>query len=124
MIREAAAKAKVATQMGIQIHASDELPPRRRADPGERHRAGPRGPRLGVAGLGPAERGGGEEVEDHSAFKDGQIVGLTDRPKGSESRPSGLDWDLWLGPAPSGRSTRSMSPGRSGTAGGTSAAAP
>ena len=55
MVREAAAKAKVATQMGIQIHATDDLSTRRRDHPGERHRPGEGGPRLGVAGLGVAE---------------------------------------------------------------------
>jgi hypothetical protein len=28
------------------------------------------------------------------------MVGLTDRPKGEEKIPPGLDWELWLGPAP------------------------
>ena len=58
VIREAAAKAKVATQMGTQIHASDNY--RRVVEPDSdgRDRPGPRSPRLGSACVGPAVRGG------------------------------------------------------------------
>ena len=92
VIREAAAKAKVATQMGTQIHAIRQLPPRRGAGPGRRDRPRPRGPRLGRAGLGPAV------AEDAAKNKD--IVTVLERPTESSPVPPGLDWDLWLGPAP------------------------
>jgi hypothetical protein len=49
LIREAARKAKVATQMGTQI-----LPPRRRTRPVRSHRRGHRSPCLGLARMGPA----------------------------------------------------------------------
>jgi predicted dehydrogenase len=98
-IREAAAKRKVATQMGIQMHASENY---RRVV--ELIQAGVVGPVREVHvwvsrawGLQSVEAA--RKFEDHSAFK-GQMVGLTDRPKESEAIPPGLDWDLWLGPAP------------------------
>ena len=99
-IREEAAKTKVATQMGIQMHASENY--RRVVELIQGNVIGPvREVHVWVSrawGLQSAEAA--KKFEDHSAFKDGQMVGLTDRPKGSESIPSGLDWDLWLGPAP------------------------
>ena len=48
---------KVATQMGTQIHATRQLPPRGRAGPVRRDRAGPRGPRLVRPASGPAADG-------------------------------------------------------------------
>ena len=36
-----------------------------------------------------------EEAKAH-----GDIVSVRERPAGSEPIPSGLNWDLWLGPAP------------------------
>ena len=57
IIREAAAKAKVATQMGNQNHANDNY--RRVIELIQTGAIGPvqRGARLGVAGLGPAADG-------------------------------------------------------------------
>lgn len=76
-IAELAAEQKVATQMGTQIHASDNY---RRIV--ELIRAGAIGPvsevRIRLAGGGTA----------------------ADRPKQTPAIPSQLDWDLWLGPAP------------------------
>jgi predicted dehydrogenase len=98
-IREEAAKTKVATQMGIQMHASENY--RRVVELIQGNVVGPvREVHVWVSrawGLQSPEAA--RKFEDHSAFKD-QMVGLADRPKGSEPIPSGLDWDLWLGPAP------------------------
>ena len=63
-----------------------------------------------------------QSAEDAKANKD--IVYVTDRPKDDVKPPADLDWELWLGPAPSGRSTRCTCRGRSGTGGGISATAP
>lgn len=91
-IREAAAKAKVATQMGIQIHANENY-----------HRV----VELVQGGaIGPiteahvwVSRAWGWQTED-DAKRHHDIVWVTERPKESEPFPVGLDWDLWLGPAP------------------------
>src|SRR5262249_30209418 len=60
VIREAAAKTKLATQMGTQNHATDNF--RRVVELVQSGAAGPRGPRLGVAGVGPPVGRGREEV--------------------------------------------------------------
>ncbi len=68
---------KVATQMGTQIHASDNF--RRIVE---------------------LIRGGaiGQVRECHCWLRGGG--GAADRPTDSPPVPAGLDWDLWLGPAP------------------------
>ncbi|MFW6170925.1 MAG: Gfo/Idh/MocA family protein, partial [Planctomycetota bacterium] len=72
-----AAEKDVATQMGTQIHASDNF-------------------RRIVELL----RGGaiGEVRECHCWLRGGGSAG--DRPTETPPVPEGLDWDLWLGPAP------------------------
>ncbi|HVK09071.1 MAG TPA: Gfo/Idh/MocA family oxidoreductase [Gemmataceae bacterium] len=99
VIREKAAKTKVATQMGNQNHARDNF---RRVI--ELVRSGAVGPvreaHVWVSrawGLQSPEAA--RKFEDHKAFGD-QMVGLDARPKEAEKMPPGLDWDLWLGPAP------------------------
>src|SRR5262249_31184661 len=93
VIREAAAKAKVATQMGTQIHASDNY---RRVV--ELIRAGASGPvdevHVWVA------RAWGRQSEE-AAARNRDIVSVRKRPRDETTVPPGLDWDLWLGPAPS-----------------------
>ncbi len=42
--------------------------------------------------------GAGRADEEAKAHKD--IVSVRERPTGSSPVPAGLDWDLWLGPAP------------------------
>jgi predicted dehydrogenase len=91
-IREEAAKAKVATQMGIQIHASENY-----------HRV----VELVQAGvIGPVReaqvwvsRAWGLQSEE-AAKRNKDIVFVTERPKEAMTPPEFLDWDLWLGPAP------------------------
>jgi predicted dehydrogenase len=92
VIREAAAKAKVATQMGTQIHASDNY--RRVVELIQTGAVGPvREVHVWVS------RAWGWQSED-DAKKNKDIVAVTERPKESSPPPAGLDWDLWLGPAP------------------------
>ena len=91
LVREYAAKTKLATQMGNQGHASDN------------HR---RVKELILSGaIGPVRevevwvnRAWGLQSEE-AAKRNKDIVYVTERP-GPEPVPPGLDWDLWLGPAP------------------------
>jgi predicted dehydrogenase len=92
MIREAAAKAKVATQMGTQIHAGDNY---RRVV--ELIQTGAIGP-VREAHVWVSRAWGLQSAED--AKKNHDIVFVTDRPTESVKPPANLDWSLWLGPAP------------------------
>jgi predicted dehydrogenase len=92
VIREAAAKAKVATQMGTQVHATDNF--RRIVE------------LIQTGAIGPvrechvwASRAWGLQSEE-DAKKNKDIVYVTEWPKESVPPPADLDWDLWLGPAP------------------------
>ncbi len=91
-VRLAAAKAKVATQMGIQIHATENY---RRVV--ELIQSGVIGPVREVH-VWVSRTWGLQSPED--AKKYGDIVSVTDRPQETHPVPRGLDWDLWLGPAP------------------------
>jgi predicted dehydrogenase len=92
LIRLAAAKAKVATQMGTQIHASDNY---RRVV--ELIQSGAIGDVQQVhVWVG---RAWGWQSED-AATRNHDIVSVCERPQDSMPVPAGLDWDLWLGPAP------------------------
>ncbi|MGP0065896.1 MAG: Gfo/Idh/MocA family protein [Isosphaeraceae bacterium] len=92
IIREAAAKAKVATQMGTQIHAGDNY---RRVV--ELIQTGAIGPVHDVhVWVGRAWGRQSKEASDRNH----DIVYVTERPKEASPVPKGLDWDLWLGPAP------------------------
>jgi predicted dehydrogenase len=92
VIREAAAKAKVATQMGIQIHAWDNY---RRVV--ELIRTGAIGPVREVH-VWVSRAWGLQSAEESKKHHD--IVYVADRPTETEVPPAGLNWDLWLGPAP------------------------
>jgi predicted dehydrogenase len=92
VIREAAAKAKVATQMGTQIHATDNY--RRVVE------------LIQTGAIGPVHdvhvwvgRAWGLQSKE-AAERNHDIVSVTERPKDTSPVPKGLDWDLWLGPAP------------------------
>jgi predicted dehydrogenase len=91
-IREAAAEAKVATQMGIQIHAGENY---RRVV--EWIRSGTIGPVREVHVW--VSRAWGLQSEE-AARRNGDIVYVADRPAEAQPIPPPLDWDLWLGPAP------------------------
>jgi predicted dehydrogenase len=91
IIREAAAKTKLATQMGTQIHAEDNY---RRVV--ELIQTGAIGPVREVH-VWVARAWGLQSAEDAKANKD--IVFVTERPTDDVKPPADLDWDLWLGPA-------------------------
>jgi predicted dehydrogenase len=93
VIREAAAKAKVATQMGIQIHATENY--RRVVELVQSGAIGPvREAHVWVS------RAWGWQGSADEARKHKDIVLEQDRPADASTPPSGLHWDLWLGPAP------------------------
>jgi hypothetical protein len=92
-IMEEAAVANVATQMGTQIHAT---PNYRRVV--ELIQSGAIGP-VTEAHVWTSRAWGLQSQED--AQKNGDIVYVTDRPTQSMEPPKDIDWDLWVGPAPS-----------------------
>jgi predicted dehydrogenase len=92
VIRQAAAKTKVATQMGTQMHASDNY---RRVV--ELIQTGAIGP-VSEAHVWVSRAWGWQSEEAAARNKD--IYSVRERPSREESVPTGLDWDLWLGPAP------------------------
>ena len=92
IIREAAAKAKVATQMGTQIHAGDNY---RRVV--ELVQGGAIGP-VSEVHVWVGRAWGRQSAEASSRNHD--IVNVLERPTETSPTPKGLDWDLWVGPAP------------------------
>ena len=92
VITEAAAQANVATQMGTQIHATNNY-----------HRvveliqSGAIGP-VREAHVWVGRAWGLQSKEEAEQNKD--IVYVTDRPTEASPIPDFLEWDLWLGPAP------------------------
>lgn len=92
VIRNAAREARVATQMGTQIHAGNNY---RRVV--ELIRAQAIGPVREVhVWVG---RAWGLQSPE-AAQRHHDIVNVQNRPSGSSPIPAGLDWELWLGPAP------------------------
>jgi predicted dehydrogenase len=77
LVAETAAKHKRVTQMGTQIHAGDNY-------------------RRAVELIQSGAIGAVKEVH---VWCD-KVMGGGDRPKDKPPVPKGLDWDLWLGPAP------------------------
>ena len=92
LIRETASQLKLATQMGNQGHASDN---HRRVK--ELIQSGAIGPVREVHVW--VDRAWGLQSEE-AATRNKDIVFTPERPKAAEPLPPGLDWDLWLGPAP------------------------
>jgi predicted dehydrogenase len=92
IIREAAGRTKVATQMGTQMHASDNY---RRVV--ELVQSGAIGS-VHEVHVWVGRVWGRQSPED--AIKNHDIVSVTERPANASPIPKGLDWDLWLGPAP------------------------
>ncbi|MDD4870915.1 MAG: Gfo/Idh/MocA family oxidoreductase [Kiritimatiellae bacterium] len=78
VMRDTAKQAKVATQMGTQIHASENY--RRVVE------------LIQSGAIGP--------VREAHAWVEQGIVGPRSRPAETEPVPKDLNWDLWLGPAP------------------------
>ena len=92
VIREAAGRAKVATQMGTQIHAGDNY---RRVVELVRTKAIGDVSEVHVW----VSRAWGRQSPE-AAKRNGDIVTVLERPAGTSPVPQGLDWDLWVGPAP------------------------
>lgn len=91
-IREVAAQTKVATQMGIQIHATENY--RRVVELVQSGAVGP----IREAHVWVSRAWGWQSAD--AAKRNGDIVAVTERPKQTDAIPAGLNWDLWLGPAP------------------------
>ncbi len=89
-IRLAAAETPVATQMGIQIHATENF--RRVVELFQAQVIGP----VREAHVWVSRAWGRQPLEQ--AGQD--IVQMRERPTETAEVPAGLDWDLWLGPAP------------------------
>lgn len=92
MVREAAREAKVATQMGTQIHAGTNY---RRVV--ELVRGGAIG-KVSECHVWVSRAWGLQSKEAAERNKD--LVYVTERPKEAQTPPPYLNWDLWLGPAP------------------------
>ena len=93
VIREAAAKTKLATQMGTQIHA------------GENYRRVVELIQTGAIGAVSevhvwVGRAWGWQATEAEAKAAGDIVFVQNRPAAADPVPPTLDWELWLGPAP------------------------
>ena len=92
VIQEAAKKAKVATQMGTQIHAGDNY---RRVV--ELVQSGSIG-KVTECHVWVNRAWGLQTAEEAAANND--IVSSIERPKEEMPVPAYLNWDLWIGPAP------------------------
>jgi predicted dehydrogenase len=92
VIREAAGKTKVATQMGTQIHATDNY--RRVVELIQTGAIGPVHEAHVWVGRAWGRQPSAAAREHHD------IVDVSERPATASPLPNGLDWDLWLGPAP------------------------
>jgi predicted dehydrogenase len=92
LITEAAKQAGVATQLGTQIHAGGNY---RRVV--ELIQAGAIGP-VSEAHVWVSRAWGWQSQPEAQQHRD--LVWSADRPKEEMKIPPGLDWDLWLGPAP------------------------
>jgi predicted dehydrogenase len=91
-VRELAARTRVTTQMGIQIHATENY---RRVV--ELVQSGAIGP-ITEAHVWVSRAWGLQSAE--AAQRNRDIVTVSERPREEMPVPAGLDWDLWLGPAP------------------------
>ncbi|GMV90465.1 MAG: dehydrogenase [Candidatus Hydrogenedentota bacterium] len=92
VVRELYEKTKVATQMGTQIHAG---PNYRRVV--ELIQSGAIGA-VSEAHVWVGRAWGRQSEEEAKAAND--IVFVQERPAEADPIPAGLNWDLWLGPAP------------------------
>jgi predicted dehydrogenase len=91
-IVEAARGAGVVTQMGIQIHSGDNY--RRVVEIIQSDAIGP----VNEVHVWVSRAWGWQTEEEAKANAD--IVFVQERPTGEMPVPEGLDWDLWIGPAP------------------------
>jgi hypothetical protein len=91
LIMEAAKKANVATQMGTQIHAGANY--RRVVELIQGDAIGP----VHETHVWVSRAWGRQSQEEAKQHRD---IWTAERPTKAETTPAGLDWDLWLGPAP------------------------
>lgn len=91
-VRMAARQANVATQMGIQIHSGDNY--RRVVELIRQDAIGD----VSEVHVWVRRAWGRQSLEEAKA--NGDIVTARERPATAEPVPAGLDWDLWIGPAP------------------------
>src|SRR5262249_22942774 len=96
--------------MGIQIHANENY---RRVV--ELVQAGVVGP-VSEVHVWVSRAWGLQSPEAAARNKD--VVTVSERPKEGQPVPAGLDWDLWLGPAPERPLRSGMGPGPKGARGG------
>jgi predicted dehydrogenase len=94
IIRLAAAKTKVATQMGNQMHATDNF--RRVIELIQTNAIGP----VSEVHVW-VSRAWGRQDPEKAKRLDLNGLSTLERPKESSPVKPGLDWELWLGPAPS-----------------------
>ena len=92
VVTEASKKAKVATQMGTQAHASESW---RRVV--ELVQSGSIG-KVTEVHVWVHRTWGWQSPEDATTYND--IASTQDRPKEEMAVPAHLNWDLWVGPAP------------------------
>jgi predicted dehydrogenase len=92
VIRKAAARARVATQMGTQIHAGSNY--RRVVELIQADAIGP----VHEVHVWVGRAWGWQTPE--AARRNRDIVQVMERPSGESPIPAELDWDLWIGPAP------------------------
>ncbi len=92
LIQEAAKKAKVATQMGTQMHASENY--RRIVELVQSGVAGP----IREVHVWVERVWGRQSPEDAAKYND--CASTQERPAEEVPPPAHLDWDLWIGPAP------------------------
>jgi predicted dehydrogenase len=91
-VREEAARTKVATQMGIQIHATENY--RRVVELVQSGAVGA----IREVHVWVSRAWGWQSAE--AAKRNRDIVTVVDRPKAGQPVPAELNWELWLGPAP------------------------
>ncbi len=92
IIREAWGKTNVASQMGTQIHAGENY--RRVVEIVQSGAIGA----VSEAHVWVSRAWGRQSKEEAEAA--GDIVFVRERPEKADPIPAGLDWDLWIGPAP------------------------